>query len=136
MGLPPKLLKRGIRDMVRISDGRMSGTAYGTVVLHAVPEAALRALEDAARVLAQGTAVLVVPLYRELTTQEAADLLNVSRPHLVKLVERGEIPHHMAGSHRRIYAEDLMRYREVRDVRRRKALQDLTRESARLGLDY
>src|SRR5207249_10566316 len=41
MGLPPKLLKRGITDMVRISDARMSGTAYGTVVLHAVPEAAL-----------------------------------------------------------------------------------------------
>ena len=66
----------------------------------------------------------------------AAGLLGVSRPHLVKLVDTGEIPHHKTGSHRRVYFEDLMRYRDVRDAERSAALRELTRKSSQYGLDY
>src|SRR5665811_1063446 len=87
-----------------------------------------------AAAVAQGNAVSIVPVHHELTTQQAAVLLGVSRPHLVKLVDAGEIPHHKTGSHRRIYFEDLMRYRDVRDAQRAAALRELTRKSAEYGL--
>lgn len=101
-----------------------------------LPTAIYKVLVAAVAAMAQGNAVSIVPVHHELTTQQAADLLNVSRPHLVKLLEAGRIPHHMTGSHRRIVFEDLMRYRELRDAERRKTLADLTRRSAELGLDY
>jgi excisionase family DNA binding protein len=90
----------------------------------------------AVRAMAQGNAVSIVRVPHELTTQQAAELLGVSRPHLVKLVDAGEIPHHKTGSHRRVYFEDLMRYRDVRDAERSAALGELTRKSAEYGLDY
>jgi excisionase family DNA binding protein len=93
-------------------------------------------LVAAVAAMARGNPVSIVPVHHELTTQQAAELLNVSRPHLVKLVDEGAIPHHKTGSHRRIYFEDLMRYRDVRDTERRRALQELTRKSAEYGLDY
>jgi excisionase family DNA binding protein len=77
-----------------------------------------------------------VPVHHELTTHQAAELLGVSRPHLVKLVDAGEIPHRKTGSHRRVYFEDLMRYRDVRDAERSAALRALARTSAEYGLDY
>jgi excisionase family DNA binding protein len=101
-----------------------------------LPTSIYKVLVAAVSAMAQGNAVSIVPVHHELTTQQAADLLNVSRPHLVKLLDAGEIPHHKVGSHRRVFFEDLMRFREVRDAERRKALADLTRKSAELGLDY
>jgi excisionase family DNA binding protein len=101
-----------------------------------LPTSIYKVLVAAVAAMAQGNAVSIVPVHHELTTQQAADLLNVSRPHLVKLLDSGEIPHHMTGSHRRVVFEDLMRYRDVRDAERSKALSELTRKSAELGLDY
>jgi excisionase family DNA binding protein len=101
-----------------------------------LPTSIYKVLVAAVTAMAQGHAVSIVPVHHELTTQQAADLLNVSRPHLIKLLGAGEIPHHMTGSHRRVVFEDLMRYRDIRDAERRKALADLTRKSAELGLDY
>ena len=101
-----------------------------------IPTSIYKVLVAAVAAMAQGNAVSIVPVHHELTTQQAADLLNVSRPHLVKLLDAGEIPHHKTGSHRRVFFEDLMRYRDVRDAERHKALADLTRKSAELGLDY
>lgn len=101
-----------------------------------IPNSIYRVLVAAVAAMAQGNAVAIVPVHHELTTQQAAELLGVSRPHLVKLVDGGEIPHHKTGSHRRIYFEDLMRYRDVRDAQRTEALRELTRKSAEFGLEY
>jgi excisionase family DNA binding protein len=71
---------------------------------------------------------------RELTTQQAADLLNVSRPHLGKLLEQGDIPFTKAGTHRRIALGDVMAYKQRRDADRRKALTEVTHMGEDLGL--
>jgi excisionase family DNA binding protein len=84
--------------------------------------------------MARGNVVSVVPVHHELTTQEAADLLSVSRPHLVKLLERGEIPFHLVGSHRRIRFDDVMAFRQKQTANRRAALRELAEENAKLGL--
>ncbi len=84
--------------------------------------------------MARGNAVRVLQVKAELSTQQAADLLNVSRPHLVKLLERGEIPYYRAGSHRRVVLEDLLVYKERRDQERLEALDEITRISDDLGL--
>lgn len=77
------------------------------------------------RHLAKGEAVTLVPMGEMLTTQQAADILNVSRPHLIKLLEQGDIPHTMTGRHRRIQADELFNYKRARNERRSKALDEL-----------
>ncbi len=77
------------------------------------------------RHIARGEAVTLVPMGEMLTTQQAADILNVSRPHLIKLLDESTIPHTMTGRHRRIRAADLFDYKRARDERREKALSDL-----------
>lgn len=86
--------------------------------------------------LAQGHAVTIVPSNRELTTQEAAELLNVSRPYVVQLLEDGKIPFRRVGTRRRIRFEDLMAYKNRDDSARRKIADALTREAEELGLEY
>lgn len=85
--------------------------------------------------MANGNAVTLIPVHAELTTQQAADLLNVSRPFVVKLLETGELPFHRVGSHRRIRAEHLFAYRRQRDRRSSEALAALARAGQELGLE-
>ncbi len=95
------------------------------------------ALELFARVLAHmaaGQAVSVVPAHAELTTQQAADLLNVSRPFLIGLLEAGEIDYRKVGAHRRVTMSSLMDYMRRDDERRRKTADELTALSQELGL--
>lgn len=99
-----------------------------------LPHSVYRALEQVLHEMARGNAVQVLPVEAELSTQQAADLLNVSRPHLVKLLERGELPYHHVGTHRRIVLEDLLVYKEGRDRQRLEALDEITRASDDLGL--
>ncbi len=101
-----------------------------------LPVSIYKVLVAAVAAMARGDSVSIVPLHHELTTQQAADLLGVSRPHLVKLLDTDEIPHHKTGTHRRVYLDDLLRYRDLRDAQRREALRELTRKSAEFGLEY
>ena len=101
-----------------------------------VPPAALKLLLEILGQMANGNAVTLVPVHAELTTQQAADLLNVSRPFLVKLVEDGKVPARMVGTHRRIRAEDIIAFKQAEDERRRKVLDELTRETEKLKLGY
>lgn len=82
--------------------------------------------------VANGNMVTLVPVGKMLTTQEAAGMLNISRPHLTKLLLRGDIAFEQVGSHRRIRIDDLMRYREEKARRQEAALAEL----ARLGQDF
>jgi excisionase family DNA binding protein len=106
--------------------------ANGEAVM--IPDSALQALCQVVHHLASGRAVTLVPAGRELTTQEAADILNVSRPHLIKLLEQGDIPFVRTGTHRRIQLSDLMAYKRQRDTQRHEALSRLTQMSQELGL--
>lgn len=99
-----------------------------------LPESVMTLLTRLVGELARGAAVTIVPLNAELTTQQAADLLNVSRPFLIKLVESGEIPFHRTGSHRRIRLDDVMAYREQRSRARRAALAEMAREAQEMEL--
>ncbi|MCP1573018.1 helix-turn-helix domain-containing protein [Herbaspirillum rubrisubalbicans] len=105
---------------------------------HAVelPTSALRLLLDILAELADGNAVKVVPVHAELTSQEAADLLNVSRPHLVKLLEDGALAFHRAGKHRRVRFADLMQYKEARDRASAEAMAELAQQAQELGMGY
>lgn len=86
--------------------------------------------------MAQGNAVTLIPLHAELTTQEAANLLNISRPHLNKLLERGELPFHKVGTHRRIRFVDLEEFRSKREVTRTRSLDELARQAQEEGMGY
>jgi excisionase family DNA binding protein len=84
--------------------------------------------------LCEGQSVAIVQNDAQLTTVEAGRMLGVSRQFLVKVLERGEIPHHMVGTHRRVYVRDLLAYKTRRDSKRRQILDDLTRAEAEDGL--
>jgi excisionase family DNA binding protein len=81
----------------------------------ALPEPVRQLLRLAVGFMQQGKGVAITPVHRSLTTQSAADLLGVSRPFVVELLGKKEIPFHLVGTHRRIYLEDLLRYRDRRD---------------------
>ena len=82
------------------------------------------------RLVSSGHGIYVIPIEAQLTTQQAADLLNVSRPYLVKLLEENEIPFTMTGRHRRVRADDIFTYKERRDKKRSEALSALAKMDA------
>ncbi len=94
-----------------------------------VPLVVLTFLADAVELLSRGDAVTVVPTRSELTTQQAADLLNVSRQYLVRLLDEGRLPVTKTGSHRRVRLDDLLRFKSRRDDERRAKLDELSQLS-------
>jgi excisionase family DNA binding protein len=99
-----------------------------------LPHSILKVLMEVVHEMARGNAVRVMPIHAELTTQQAAELLNVSRPFLVRILEQGEIKYRKVGTHRRILLEDLLVYKDRRDRERLSALDELAKEDQRLGL--
>ncbi|PVA08886.1 excisionase [Pelagivirga sediminicola] len=87
-------------------------------------------LLEVLRLVSSGRGFRMIPVEAELTTQQAADLLNVSRPFLVNLLENGDVPFTKTGRHRRVRADDLFAYKEKRDATRSDALGDLAKADA------
>lgn len=119
--------KEDILVTIRVGEGEAPIT---------VPFSAIKLLQMILTQMAQGNAVNLIPVNAKLTTQQAADLLNVSRPFLIKLLEKGEIPFEKVGTHRRINAEDLLKYQVKFEERKRKALDELTKQAQELEMGY
>jgi excisionase family DNA binding protein len=98
-----------------------------------LPESVFYVLERVAEVMARGDSITVVPVGREVTTQQAADLLNVSRQYLVRLLDEGRIPFRKTGKHRRLRIEDVLSFKEMRDKDRRAGLRELSRMTEEFG---
>lgn len=98
-----------------------------------IPEPLYQLLKDAVTNLAQGRSLVLIPEEQQLTTQEAGELLGVSRPYLIRLLDAGEIPYSLVGRHRRIQMSDLVEYAKRR-VARRAALDKMARDAYDAGL--
>ena len=99
-----------------------------------LPAPAVQLLREVLDRMADGEGIALTPLHAELTTRQAAELLQVSRTHLVQLLDEGRIPCRMVGSHRRVRAEDILAFRRETEVRRREALDEMTARDQELGL--
>ena len=129
-GVAARTLATAVRGRkLRVSDD--SGKSEAAIEL---PAPLFKTLIKVLAQIGNGNTVSVVPIQAELTTQQAADLLNVSRPHLVKLLKQGDIQHHMAGTHRRIRAQDILNYKAKIDQRREAALAKIAAIDEELGL--
>ncbi len=102
----------------------------------AVPASALRMFLHLLTEMSQGNAVTLIPTHAELTTQEAANLLSVSRPYLVKLLDEEKIPCRTVGKYRRVRFDDLMAYKSKDDEARARILDQMTAEAQELGMGY
>ena len=100
-----------------------------------LPRPTVLMFADILAALARGQGVQLMPLNAELTTQQAADMMNVSRPYLIGLLEHHEIPYRLVGRHRRIRYSDLIAYIEADEVKRRAAIDELTALDQELGTD-
>lgn len=100
----------------------------------ALPESVMQLLIKMLDVIGQGNAVALTPVQEEITTQQAADILNVSRPYLVQLLEENEIPHRKVGTRRRVRLQDVLAYKENMYQKRLDTLNELTAYDQELGL--
>lgn len=124
--------KLGRRSSVRIQlldDGKETETVN-------VPSSALRMFQHLLAEMSLGNAVTLIPTHAELTTQQAADLLNVSRPYVVKLLDEEKIPYRTVGKYRRVRFDDLMAYKRKDDEARARILDQLTAEAQELKMGY
>lgn len=99
-----------------------------------VPDEIVTIVERAIDELSEGRSVELVRIDEELTTQQVADLLNVSRPFVTKLLDRGDMPHHRVGTHRRVYRSDAEAYRDQQMRRAKRAMRAMAKQAEDLGL--
>ena len=130
------ILGRFLRHHPDIANTSVLLTAGGGSATLQIPGYATRILVDILTGIANGNGVAVAPVHAELTTQQAADLLNVSRPYLVKLLDERRIPYRRVGNRRRILLRDLIDYKNRDEAERRAIADELTADAQRLGLDY
>lgn len=101
-----------------------------------LPGHVLQILLDVLSEMSQGNAISLIPYHQEISTQDAANLLNVSRPFLVDLLERNEIPFRKVGTHRRVLLKDVLAYKERTDELRNRTLDELTALSQQENMGY
>lgn len=131
-------------SLARDSSRRLSRLATHDLRIHlpetdediVLPASAVRLIVDLLSEMAEGNAVTLIPIHAELTTQQAADFLGVSRPFLVKLAEEGKLPHRKVGTHRRVLFEDLMNYKRQIDKKRLETLDELAAQAQELDMGY
>jgi excisionase family DNA binding protein len=129
----PKTQENQIRDLRRlVQDGGAKLVGPGGREIE-IPEPVHELLLLILKNLQAGRAISIVPEHQQLTTQRAADILGVSRPFLVRLLENGDIPFHMVGSHRRIYLRNLLEYKRQRDAARHEAINNMARAEMEAG---
>jgi excisionase family DNA binding protein len=121
---------RDLRRLVQRGNAKLVGPDGNQI---AIPEPVHDLLLMILKNLQAGKAVSIVPEHQQLTTQRAADILGVSRPFLVRLLENGDMPFHMVGSHRRIYLRDLLDYKRRRDAARHEAINNMARAEMEAG---
>ncbi|MEH2269687.1 MAG: helix-turn-helix domain-containing protein [Nostoc sp.] len=126
--ISPQLEAQSIKELERIlsvqgSQAKLVG-ANGEQII--IPDSIYQVLLQIVHAMASGKAISIIPQKQELTTQQASELLNVSRPYLIKLLEQGDIHYIKVGSHRRVRFDDLMKYKQQRDIKRREGLKELT----------
>jgi excisionase family DNA binding protein len=124
---------RQIRDLRRLVQGGKAKLVGPDGQQIAIPEPVLDLLLVILKNLQAGKAISIIPEHQQLTTQRAANILGVSRPFLVGLLEDGDIAFHMVGSHRRINLADLLDYKRRRDRARHKAINDMARTEMEAG---
>ena len=101
-----------------------------------IPSSALKLLVEVLTQLGQGNSVNIIPVHAELTTQEAADILNMSRPTFIKLLDNQEIPYTRKGNRRKVAFADVMKYKNTLDRKRLEALDELSALDQELGMGY
>lgn len=99
-----------------------------------VPLKALKLLAEILRVTGEGKPISIIPIATEMTTQAAADLLGCSRPHLIKLLEKGDIEYTKVGKHRRVKFEDVMNYKKLQKEKQRELLRQMMQVDEETGL--
>lgn len=134
------------RDLARESSRSLSPFTDAREAVHAcfsegnvkvevtLPPVALRQLVDILVNMARGEAITIMPVNRELTTQQAADILNVSRPFFVRLLDEDKIPFHKVGKHRRVKFKDLLEFKSENDRARDADMEELADEAQKMGL--
>ena len=128
------LADRACRTLDALIGGPQPVSAHFGAETVDIPTPAVRLLREVLDQMAHGRGVALTPLHAELTTRQAAELLQVSRTHLVQLLDEGRVPCRKVGSHRRIRVEDVLAYRRETESRRRAALDELTARDQELGL--
>lgn len=124
-----------LEKLQEVIDGHERPVLLGREGAHIqFPEPVFHVLTEAVRMMASGQSVVLLSENEEFTTQAAANYLGMSRPHLVKLLEVGEIPFHFVGTHRRIYLKDLQAYERIRDRKRRESLDRINQKVIEAGL--
>lgn len=99
-----------------------------------IPLRALKFLGDILKAMSEGKPISIVPIATEVTTQKAAEILGCSRPHLVKLLEEGEIAYTKVGKHRRILFEDVLKYKQKMKAQQKKHIIDIMNFDEETGL--